>query len=494
MGDFLAELRKRKIWWVAGVYLAVSWLAVQVVGTLEAALNLPSWMDTATIVFLIVGFPFAIVLAWAQETQATVGEPEAPAENEATEAEPKDWSFASENYRSIAVLPYDNFTNDEDLGHLADGMSEDIITHLSFESGIEVKARNSSFQFKGTSLDIVEVARQLDVNFVLEGSLRVVGDQLRVTSQLIDASTGNHIWADRSDALLADIARTQDALTLTIAARAAEGTMEQMRQKFAGMPEDELPSIGLFLRAVDEGLTDYGSRDRRRGLLMKAIEKSPDAPEPRSALALIIATDLSIGYSRDPAADRAEVIRLSQELLRIAPKNGPVLSMIGRNYSGIGMFQEGLQLARQGHAIAPSRRTQMNVAFAAMRAGDIDEAMEHYDFLDETSISPDEDIVGNLTRTLVMKGDLERALEVNEQSVLHFGNQFLTWYDRANILAQLGRIDEAKDCIDRVGELVPGFTLDLGIAGAIRNYATEEQKDRMAAGFRLLKAEEEANA
>ncbi|MDP6874714.1 MAG: adenylate/guanylate cyclase domain-containing protein, partial [Alphaproteobacteria bacterium] len=122
---------------------------------------------------------------------------------------------------SIAVLPFDNMSGDPEQAFFADGMAEDIITGLSRFGSLLVIARNSTFSFKGQSIDVKQVAETLGVRYVLEGSIRKGGDRIRVTAQLIDADSGNHIWADRFDREVADIFAVQDEVTAAIIAAIA---------------------------------------------------------------------------------------------------------------------------------------------------------------------------------------------------------------------------------------------------------------------------------
>ena len=117
---------------------------------------------------------------------------------------------------SIAVLPFDNMSGDPEQGYFADGITEDIITDLSKVSGLFVIARNSSFAYKGKAPDIRQVSRELGVRYVLEGSVRRAANRIRINAQMIDGTTGGHLWADRYDRDLADIFEVQDEVTRTI--------------------------------------------------------------------------------------------------------------------------------------------------------------------------------------------------------------------------------------------------------------------------------------
>jgi adenylate cyclase len=117
---------------------------------------------------------------------------------------------------SIAVLPFENMSGDPEQEYFADGMVEDIITGLSRSKSLFVIARNSSFTYKGKAVDIKRVGRELGVRYVLEGSVRKAGNRVRITGQLVDAATGNHIWADRYDSTLEDIFDLQDRVTTSV--------------------------------------------------------------------------------------------------------------------------------------------------------------------------------------------------------------------------------------------------------------------------------------
>src|SRR5262249_994475 len=124
---------------------------------------------------------------------------------------------AASEQPSIAVLPFSVMSNDPEQDFFADGLVEDILTTLSKLSGLSVIARYSSFTYKGRAVDVRQVARELGVRFVLQGSVRKAGSRIRIATQLIDGTTGVHIWADRFDRSIDDIFAVQDEITLTLA-------------------------------------------------------------------------------------------------------------------------------------------------------------------------------------------------------------------------------------------------------------------------------------
>jgi adenylate cyclase len=148
----------------------------------------------------------------------------------------KEISLASPDNPSIAVLPFTNMSGDPEQEYFADGISEDIITDLSKVSGLTVIARNSSFSYRGKSVDLRKVGRELNVSSVLEGSVRRSGQRLRITAQLIDALTGAHIWADRYDRDLTDIFEVQDEVTFTI--------VDALKIKLTPLEKADISNVG----------------------------------------------------------------------------------------------------------------------------------------------------------------------------------------------------------------------------------------------------------
>ncbi len=146
---------------------------------------------------------------------------------------------------SIAVLPFTNLSDDPSQAYFADGMAEDLITDLSKISGLFVIARNSSFSYKGQQVKVRQVAEELGVRYVLEGSVRRVGDQVRINAQLIDATTGGHVWANRFDRDFRDIFKLQDEVISDIVSALAVELTDKEKA-------DVVPPAELFLGATDQ--------------------------------------------------------------------------------------------------------------------------------------------------------------------------------------------------------------------------------------------------
>jgi TolB-like protein len=178
---------------------------------------------------------------------------------------------------SIAVLPFQNMSGDPEQEYFADGMVEEIITALSRIKWLFVIARNSSFTYKGQAVDVKQVGRELGVRYVLEGSVRKGGNRVRITAQLIDATNGAHLWADRFDGSLEEVFELQDKVAISVAG-VIEPTLRQSEIERARRKRpDSLDAYDLYLRALPDAFaTMPEDADKALALLGKAIELEPD--------------------------------------------------------------------------------------------------------------------------------------------------------------------------------------------------------------------------
>ena len=260
--SFYTELRRRNVFKVGIVYFVVAWLLLQVSDTLGPALRLPEWLVSAVAFLLILGFPVALVFAWAFDLtpeglkRESEGDPAAPIAGkpgkklnytivaalmialsyfvfeiivldsdrdtaeiptavQVAQQQPAEIESAGVD-NSIAVLPFVNMSSDEEQEYFSDGLSEELLNLLAGIPELKVAARTSSFSFKGKDLGIPEIASQLNVAHVLEGSVRKHGNQLRITAQLIRADNGYHIWSETYDRQLDNVFQIQEDIAIAV--------------------------------------------------------------------------------------------------------------------------------------------------------------------------------------------------------------------------------------------------------------------------------------
>jgi adenylate cyclase len=216
---------------------------------------------------------------------------------------------------SIAVLPFANMSGDAEQEYFADGISEDTITALSKLSQLFVIARNSSFAFKGKNVNVQEVGRNLGVRYVLEGSVRKSGNRVRITAQLIDATTGGHLWAERFDRDLTDIFAVQDDVTQHIVGALALNLTEVDQQRLVTEQTDNLEAYDCFLRGREYlWRVTREQNNQARELLQRAIELDPKFAPAYAFLAIAHGLDYINRWSTSPSTS----VEQAQEFARRA--------------------------------------------------------------------------------------------------------------------------------------------------------------------------------
>ena len=229
---------------------------------------------------------------------------------------------------AIAVLPFTNMSGDPEQDYFADGMVEDIITALSRCSGLIVIARNSSFTYKGRSVDVHEIGRELGVTYVLEGSVRRAGDRLRITGQLIDTTTAAHLWADRFDGDASEVFALQDDITARVVA-AIEPTLELAEsERRRAMPPNQLDAYDLLLRA--SSLRDAFTADSLKAAIVcldQALAIDPSYVPAMAASAYCHALRHFQGWLTPDDNYRDRAVALAWRAAELAPNDAQVLWM-----------------------------------------------------------------------------------------------------------------------------------------------------------------------
>ncbi len=225
---------------------------------------------------------------------------------------------------SIAVLPFQNMSGDPEQEYFADGMVEEIITALSRNKQLFVIARNSSFTFKGKAVDIKQVARDLGVRYVLEGSVRKSGNRIRITGQLIDAASGAHLWADRYDGALEDVFDLQDQVASSVVG-AIDPSVTRAEIERVNQKTTSLDAYDCYLRgrAAHQQYTREGTAEAI-GLYEQAIKLDPQFALVRATLGVMLDRRKNWGLSNDPAADASRSVECARSALALG-RNDPLV-------------------------------------------------------------------------------------------------------------------------------------------------------------------------
>jgi TolB-like protein/Flp pilus assembly protein TadD len=342
---FFAELKRRNVYKVAIAYGVVAWLLIQVATQVFPFFEIPNWAVRLVVSLLVIGFPIALIIAWAFEAT-----PEGIKRTEAADAAGQRsrggaWvyivligvalsvglfflgrytapdgrgSAASLPSKSIAVLPFENLSEDKSNAYFADGIQDEILARLSKIADLKVISRTSTQKYKSAPSDLREIAKQLGVTNILEGSVQRAADQVRVTVQLIDALNDSHLWAETYDRKLVDIFQVETDVAQKIASSLEAKLTGREKKDIAAVSTTNLQAYDVYLRALAIYHEDnYDARIRSLQALEEAVRIDPDFAAAWALLARMEA----LTYSKDDkTAGRAVAARTALETaLRLQP-------------------------------------------------------------------------------------------------------------------------------------------------------------------------------
>jgi TolB-like protein len=386
---------------------------------------------------------------------------------------------------SIAVLPFANMSGDPEQEYFADGMVEEIITALSRIRWLFVIARNSTFTYKGQTVDAKQVGRELGVRYILEGSVRKAGQRVRITGQLIDALNGTHLWADRFDGSLEDVFELQDKVASSVAG-VIEPTLQAAEiRRSSKTPTNDLTAYDLYLRA----LPLLGSYENR--LVLQALDLLGQATErdPHYGPALALAAHchhlLAINDEMDNLeSSRGRGIDLARRALRFAPDDPDVLAFAG---FAIGYLGEDLNVAiglvERSLSLNPSfARGWLFSGVLKNYAGQPDLAIEHI----KTSLrlSPCNRTPGpGLGAAHFFKRRFDEAAAFLLASLEQAPSFAMTYRLLASCYAHMGRLDEAREIAKRLRAITPV------VIPNVIPYRNPEHRELFLSGLRLAAGE-----
>lgn len=503
MREIFREMRRRKVFRVSAAYAVAAWVLVQVAAITLSAFDAPLWVLRAFIVLVALGFPLAAILAWAFEVTPDGVRRTRPEHGDAPPLKNYVFEFVLvavlvlivgvSLYRAgipemvfadpaavdvsapvpgfsgraaIAVLPFSNMSNDPEQEYFADGIAEDILTGLQAWRTFPVISRNSSFVYKGRAVDVRTVAKELGVGYVLEGSVRKYGDKVRITAQLIDARTDNHLWAERYDRRLADVFEIQDQITLNIVSAIAPEMARSEMTRVTHVRTQDMQAYDYLLQA--QALMQAGTfeNDRTaRDLLLKALEL-----DHRLSLAYVklarIEHNLMIYHRGKVTDERAgQALQRALDYAKTAVERDPALSTARSVYAHmLGHVKETELAARQAEEalrLNPSDATayaEQGVTLCTVKKFDESQAA----FAVAKRLSPNDP---DMWRILILEScplmGLERYDDVirvmRRSQELRPNNQFAYVFE-IYAIQKLGRRGEAQGKLNALRARFPDFT------------------------------------
>ena len=366
----------------------------------------------------------------------------------------------------IAVLPFINYGNTAEDGYFADGVVEDIITALSRFKTFGVMSHHSTSALREKGPAARDATREFGVRYALEGSIRRMGDRLRVTAQLLDANSGVQLWGERYEGGLVDIFAFQDRITESVVGlvepqiRRAE--IDRARRK----PSNSLGAYDLFLRAL-EYIHRPGVEWHPEvlGLLRRASELDPDFALPPAHAAWIYEKRLSLRAPPLGSSDAAECVALARTALRLGAGDPLVRAICGWVLYRVDNDYSGVEALRQAVAENPNNVTILmlaNAGIGLLEAGSA-EAFAHAVRAYELSPGAPEayQLLSSMGGTELERGNYEAAIEWSMKSLATFNDWLFTYITLTAAYAYLDRLDEAKAMLGRVRELSPHLTIEL---------------------------------
>ncbi|HYM01937.1 MAG TPA: adenylate/guanylate cyclase domain-containing protein [Stellaceae bacterium] len=364
---------------------------------------------------------------------------------------------------SIAVLPFQNMSGDPEQEYFADGMVDEIITALSRVKSFFVIARNSSFTYKGRAVDVKHVARELGVRYVLEGSVRKGGNRLRITGQLVDATTGHHLWADRFEGALEDVFDLQDRVSSSVVGaiepRLRLAEIERSRLK----PTANLDAYDYMLHAYDriQGITADGI-DEAIALAAKAVALDPHFAQAQALGAWCYFWRIALGWSRDRAGDAAEGVRLAKTALAAVGDDPTVLACCAHvlGYLG-GEYETAASLVDRALLLNPNSSLAHALSgWIRLFSSDTEAAVEQ--FRQALRLSPFDPFTAGSSKAgmayaYLFRGDTAEAITWSRQAAEEFPNFIAGHLGLAAALALAGRVDEAAVVKAEILRLAPDF-------------------------------------
>ena len=391
---------------------------------------------------------------------------------------------------SIVVLPFANIGGDPEQEYFVDGVTESLTTDLSRMSGMLVIARNTAFTYKGKSVDVMQVGQELNTRYALEGSVQRRGDRMRVNVQLIDAGTGNHLWAERFDKPVGDLFDMQDEIVTRLARQLGTELIGAEARRAERAPNPNPDSVDLYFQgmaSLNRGNTpDYLLQ--ARDYFERALALDPGNIEALVWGAYVDTLKASL-YAGD---DRAQRLAAAETALATALSQTPehawahltlglVQIQTKRALQGIAACERALAIDRN---LAPAHAM---IGLAKYRIGNSEETEAYVE--EALRLSPRDSFVA---AWMSIAGDAKLFLGKDEEAVARLSraialnrNNPYTYFLLAAALAHLGRMDEARDAVQAGLALNPAFTMRRYLAGAASDHPTFlTQRERVAAGLR----------
>ena len=363
---------------------------------------------------------------------------------------------------SVAVLPFENMSGDPEQEYFSDGITEEIITALSKTPKLFVIARNSTFTYKGKPVKIQQVGRELGVQYVLEGSVRKAEDRVRVTAQLVDTSTGKHLWAERYDRDLRDVFAVQDEITRKIIVALQVELTEGEQARLSGKATSNLGAYLLALQAREQfyRMNKQGSM-RARELAREAIELDEEYATPHVTVALTHMMDLWFNFTDSPQESMRLASEAAQKALALDDSDPGVYVGLCMLYIMQRQHEKAIAAGERSVALSPSGASaHSSLGIALLYADRLEEAIAYMKKAITLNPFPPSIYLRNLGSAYRIAGRHEEAIAGYKKSLQQSPDDLFTHLGLAICYVSMDRKEEARAEAAEVLRIHPGFSLE----------------------------------
>jgi adenylate cyclase len=360
---------------------------------------------------------------------------------------------------SIAVLAFANMSGDPEQEYFSDGLAEDIITLLSHSRSLFVIARNSSFTYKGRAVDVKQVGRELGVRYVLEGSVRRGGNRVRVTGQLIEAETGNHLWAERYDRDIADVFAVQDEITQAVAIAIEPAVAQMERQRAVRRPPESLGAWEAYQRGLWHiARMSAEHYEKAKQFFNRAIELDPNFAPVHSVLALVTISEANLHQTRTIGEAVHDAVAHAQRAISLDPTDAVGHSCLSTALTLQGDYKGGMAEAQRALVISPNVAVghaclgvvllysgRPRDAIDALRQGLRHDPYDPFRFVR----------LAHTGTAYFFLREYDAAVETLKETIRSYPDHPWAYYRLAAALGQLGRISEAREARQKAITVAP---------------------------------------
>ena len=363
---------------------------------------------------------------------------------------------------SIAMLPFVNISRDPEQEYFSDGITEEIITALSKVPNLFVIARNSVFTYKGKPVKVKQVSEELGVRYVVEGSVRKIGDRMRITAQLIDALTGHHLWAERYDRHMKDIFALQDEITLKIiTALQVELTAGEM----ADMMAKGTKNLDAFLKCMRA--FEFYNRTTKEGnaqakkIFEEAIALDPEYPRLYMGLAQAHGMDVWLATTKSPDQSLAQAVELADKAISLDKSNAAAYSVLGWIYAMKKQYDKAIAECERAVSLDPNSADNFfRLGEVLNWAGRAEEAIPYFQNAIRLNPLPPANVYIHLAVAYRDSGQYEKAIEACKRALQLEPNTQFAYIHMTISYIRLGREEEARAAVAEILRINPKFSLE----------------------------------